>query len=106
MHKLGSLSRPSQFRAVLRDGRRLSAAGLETAAVSTENGVRIGLAVRAANSVERNRVKRRIRAAFLEASSRASGADVVIRADQRILIAPFQELVGIADRTLQSGRSE
>jgi ribonuclease P protein component len=53
---------------------------------------RLGLAVsaRAAGAVERNRIKRRVRAAFAEAAP--AGLDVVVRARSRAATADFQEL--------------
>ncbi len=54
---------------------------------------RLGLAVkgRSLGAVGRNRVKRRIRAAF--ARCEASGVDVVVRADGRAEGVAFQKLV-------------
>lgn len=54
---------------------------------------RLGLAVRCKRgAVARNRVKRRLRAAFLQAGS-AGGYDVVVRADDRLLGMEYSALV-------------
>jgi ribonuclease P protein component len=54
---------------------------------------RLGLAVRSKRgAVARNRVKRRLRAAFLQAGS-LGGYDVVVRADDRLLGMEYSALV-------------
>lgn len=66
--------------------------------------MRLGLAVRAAGAVERNRVKRRLRAALREALARNDIAgDIVVKADTRGAAVPFQELVDLFERSFDRG---
>lgn len=67
---------------------------------STAGGLRLGLAVRARNSVVRNRIRRRLKEAF-RAAQGAGSYDVVVRADEGSLHLRFQELVEIASRALE-----
>jgi len=61
---------------------------------------RVGLVVRAPNrAVVRNRIKRRIRAAFV-ACDPEPGNDVVIRADERAESMSFTELTGALNKAL------
>lgn len=53
---------------------------------------RLGLAARSRSAVERNRIRRRVRAAWREAGVE-QGRDVVVGADRAALAPPFQELV-------------
>jgi ribonuclease P protein component len=59
---------------------------------------RIGMSVRAHGSVERNRVRRRLRAAFRAAAP--PGYDVVIRTDRGAASVDFQELVKYVEMAL------
>ena len=61
---------------------------------------RLGLVVRAPSAVIRNRVKRRLRAAFRQVGAE-SGTDVVIRADARAAGKDFQEMVALLKRALR-----
>jgi ribonuclease P protein component len=61
---------------------------------------RLGLVVRARNrAVVRNRIKRRIRAAFA-ACDPAPGFDVVVRVDERAEKMPFTDLIGTLSKAL------
>ena len=62
------------------------------------------MVVRAPNAVIRNRVKRRLRAAFREAGP-VGGTDVVIRADERAAGKDFQEMVSIIRDALSGSRA-
>jgi len=91
---LGSLKGLVQFRAVQQDGRRSSIAGVSLAVQPSSGSSRLGLAVRASGAVERNRVKRRLRAAVRDALALSPGqADIFVRADARAAVVPYQELV-------------
>jgi ribonuclease P protein component len=57
-----------------------------------EDPSRLGLAVRCSGAVARNRVKRRLRAAFLQVGP-VGGYDVVVRADGRALDIEYSNLV-------------
>lgn len=61
---------------------------------------RVGLVVRAPNrAVVRNRIKRRLRAAFVACDPEA-GYDVVVRADERAKDMSFTELTGRLNQAL------
>lgn len=76
--------------------------GVEISSRPTDDGIRLGLAVRAVGSVQRNRVKRRLREAFMAVAREvATGADVVVRADERAAAIPFQELEKMARSALR-----
>lgn len=62
---------------------------------------RLGVAVRARNAVVRNRIKRRIRAAFRSVVG-DERRDVVVRADESSLEVDFQQLSKILGRALRS----
>lgn len=91
-----SLRSGRDFRRVLERGRRSSAGGLTTVALANaapEEPSRLGLAVRSKRgAVGRNRVKRRVRAAFRQLAP-AGGYDVVVRADDTILSKRYAALV-------------
>ncbi len=77
-------------------GSRKSAAGLTLHVLANgQDSARLGLAVRAKGAVQRNRIKRRLRAAAGQADLGAY--DVVVRADARALGVDFQELVNTFD---------
>jgi ribonuclease P protein component len=81
---------------VLATGRRARRDGILAAALpgpDPEAAVRLGLAVHGGrNAVERNRTKRRLRAAFRDLEPRI-GYDVVLRADERVLRTGYEDLV-------------
>ena len=84
------------FRHVLGAGRRARVGGLTVVvAARPDPGApsRLGMSVgtRAGGAVARNRIKRRLRAAFVAAIPR--GHDVIVRADERAAVEGFQELV-------------
>jgi ribonuclease P protein component len=89
-----SLRSSSDFRRVVRTGNRARADGLTVFVMARAEGTapsRIGMSVRARGSVARNRVRRRLRAAFRVAAP--LGYDVVIRAGDEAARQDFQELV-------------
>ena len=91
-----SLRSGRDFRRVLENGRRATRDGLVAVALPNDLSPevsRLGLAVRCkGGAVARNRVKRRIRAAFRQLDL-SDGHDVVIQADDRILRARYPRLV-------------
>lgn len=106
-----SLRSGRDFRRVLAQGKRAGRAGLVTVALANsrpESPSRLGLAVRCKRgAVARNRVKRRLRAAFLQLES-VRGYDVVVQADDRILATEYSALVedlGVALDRVARGRS-
>ena len=105
MGAFAAISRPEDLRGVLKDGTRAGERGLAVyVRRSTETGPRLGMVVRAPNAVIRNRVKRRLRAAFREAGP-VGGTDVVIRADGRAAGKDFQEMVKIIRGALGVSRA-
>jgi len=101
MQQLGSLTQPGQFQRALREGRRSSLPGVVAYVSPSSAGLRLGLSVRASGAVQRNRVKRRLREAFRIAAPLApAGADIVVRADERASVTPFQELEELARRAV------
>lgn len=102
MKPYGSITNGDDFRRVARQGRRV---GTKDVVVFTyENGgpeVRVGMAVRATSAVERNRIKRRLRAA-LRAAEPSAGTDVVIRANQGATSASFQNLVATIEQAVRA----
>lgn len=90
-----SLRSGRDFRRVLERGRRASRDGLVAVALVNslpDEPARLGLAVRCKGAVARNRVKRRIRAAF-RLLGFVDGYDVVVRADDRVLETKYSRLV-------------
>lgn len=91
-----SLRSQRDFRRVLASGtRHRTSFGsvVVAAAPSADEPARLGLAVpsRVGGAVVRNRIKRRLRAAFSGASP-APGLEMVIRADAAAAAVPFQEM--------------
>lgn len=96
-----SLSSGRDFRRVMSGGaaRRVGWATIHVAAAPQPSASsRLGLAVAttAGGAVQRNRIKRRLRAAF-RSGGPATGVDVVIRARSEAATVPFQEM----EETLQ-----
>ena len=96
-----SLKSSRDFERVLRTGRRGSSGGLIVHASPRPDGgsSRLGLVVRSGAAVERNRAKRRLRAAFASACP-ASGYDVVIKSGAPAA-EPFGELSKHLARALE-----
>lgn len=69
---------------------------------------RLGLVVgaRCGGAVVRNRIKRRVRAAFFGACGASQGVDVVVYAAPGAVRAPFQDLVVALRRALELRREE
>jgi ribonuclease P protein component len=83
------------FARVFRTGRRSRSDGLTVfvAGPAEAGPARLGLSIRraAGNAVERNRTKRRLRAAWRELPV-AEGIDVVVKADRAAVDAAYQEM--------------
>jgi ribonuclease P protein component len=91
-----SLRKASDFARVRAEGRVMHAPAVRIYTRRRDDGApaRLGIAVgrRAGRAVARNRIKRRLRAAF-EAAGERTGIDVVAHGSERTLYASFQELV-------------
>ena len=99
MARLQSLARSEDFRKVMRTGSRVRRGGIAVYCCRSSEGPRLGLAVRARNSVVRNRIRRRLKEAF----RRTWGAEpchVVVRADESALSMDFQELEDMFQESL------
>ena len=92
---LESLTRAEDFKRLFRAGVTARAAGVAITAVpGAGEHSRLGLAVKAPRAVDRNRVKRRLRAASREALTGTDRpVDIAIRADVSATSTSFQELV-------------
>lgn len=101
-----SLARRRDFQHAFRSGRRGRSDGLTVWVAPSgdpEAPARLGLSVRRAvgNAVTRNRVKRRIRAAFGR-SGPDSGVDVVVRVEPEAARKNFQEVEVALDEALRA----
>ncbi|MQA99571.1 MAG: ribonuclease P protein component [Actinobacteria bacterium] len=101
MSRTQSLRHRRDFDRVVARGARAAAGPVQVFAAASEV-TRLGLAVgvRDAGAVVRNRVRRRLRAAF-ERCSIARPMDVVVRADDRVARMDFQELVSLLCGSLE-----
>jgi ribonuclease P protein component len=87
------LTRAEDFQRLSRRARPVRAHGLAAYALRREGSeMRLGIAARATTAVERNRIKRRVRAAVTHAGARP-GTDLLVRADAPAARTDFQELV-------------
>ena len=103
MGSVASISRPSDFRKAFAEGERSGGRGLTIyVRRSGSPDTRLGLVVRAPRAVVRNRVKRRLRAAF-RAAGPVGGVDVVMRADDSSAGRDFQEMVATIQEALVKG---
>lgn len=94
------------FDRVMAQGARAAAGPLQVfAAPSPETRLGLAVTVRPAGAVVRNRVRRRLRAAF-ERCPTAAPIDVVVRADGRVARMDFQELVRILCGCLERAERE
>jgi ribonuclease P protein component len=101
-----SIRRSREFRELRARGNRARRDGitvLARARPDPEAPSRVGLAVRASSgrAVDRNRIKRRLRAAA-RASLPAVGYDVIVRADDAVLGSDFQTMVSDLRAALHS----
>jgi ribonuclease P protein component len=97
--RIASLRGHASFRRVYREGRRVTIGGITVVSASgAAEGPRIGVVAGKAvgGAVERNRAKRRLRAA-LRRVGRVPDADAVVIASPRVNAASFAELVGWLD---------
>jgi ribonuclease P protein component len=94
MPALPMLRSSRDFHRVRSTGARARSDGVTVwIAAGTPGGpARLGLTARSRSAVERNRIRRRLRAAWSEVDLRP-GRDVVIGADRAALEPAFQELV-------------
>jgi ribonuclease P protein component len=94
MPRIPSLRHRRDFDRVMSTGARARRGCIQVYVSPAIDGPRLGLAVRVgtAGSVVRNRVRRRLRAAF-ERCSVADAIDIVVRTDARAAEVDFQELV-------------
>ncbi|MFN2490713.1 MAG: ribonuclease P protein component [Actinomycetota bacterium] len=99
-----SLRTRREFERARATGIRTSAPGAAVLVVwrADDDVARLGLAVgaRCGGAVERNRIKRRLRAAF-EASKPPTGADVAVHARPAASSLEFQELVSMLKRAYE-----
>ncbi len=91
-----SLRATRDYERLYKEGRRLSLDGLTVYVAprpDPASPARLGLAVRghSLSAVVRNRIRRRLRAAFVRCGF--SGVDVVVRGEQPVATLPFQVLV-------------
>ena len=93
MSRLPALRASRDFKRVYDAGRRARRDGVTVFAAQAETAGRTGIVVpkRVGGAVERNRVKRRIRA-ILAASDLDGRTDVVVQAGRSVREARFQEL--------------
>jgi ribonuclease P protein component len=86
-------------------GKRLSVDGLSLFYARNEiQGTRVGISVskRFANAVERNRLRRRIRASLMRyLDNDLSGYDLVFVARRELYSAPFERIIAIVETALQ-----
>lgn len=95
-----SLRRREEFDAALRGGKRIAEPGLALSVVRRPAGPgRLGLSVKASDAVTRNRIKRRLRAAFRD--SDVQGADVVARASEELAARDYQGIVAQFQRACE-----
>jgi ribonuclease P protein component len=99
MAKIQAITRAEDFRAILKEGSRTSVGPVSIHVRSNGPGsARLGMAVRGPGAILRNRVKRRLRSAFREASP-PPGVDVLVRAGIDASRLSFQELVAIYSKS-------
>jgi ribonuclease P protein component len=94
--RASSLTRARDFERVRAHGRRARSNGIAVTAAPSlepESGSRLGLAVgrSAGSAVTRNRIKRRVRAAWRECMP-ATAHDVVVRPDPGVATLAYQDL--------------
>jgi ribonuclease P protein component len=91
------------FDRVLRAGARARRDGITVSAMAARRGSeRVGLVARGHSAVERNRIKRRLRAACLRCQ--AHGLDAVVMGDATVGTMPFQGLVATLQDALDGAR--
>lgn len=96
MARVTSVKSSSDFRRIFASGRRFEGDHMTTFSAPSERaGGRLGLAVRGASrrAVVRNRVRRRLRAAYAAAGGPDVEVDTIVWADLEAAAVDFQELV-------------
>ena len=106
---LRRLRKGAQIALTRREGARYSSRSLRAfARPSREAGLRLAVTAsrRVGKAVQRNRARRRLRAAFaqLQREVGASSLDVVVNARPETLTAPWERLLGDARRVLERER--
>lgn len=101
MPKTHTLTDPRDFRRVISTGRLSGNGGLALYVAARDDGgpARVGLAVKSPRAVTRNRIKRRLRAAWAEVEAPA-GVDAVVRAEGDVITRDYQDIVGHLRRAL------
>jgi ribonuclease P protein component len=111
--RLARLTERKQFLAAAADGRRFRSSAFtvqvrDASAEDGQGGLRLGLTAsrKVGNAPERNRIRRRLRAAAAAALATQSGrpCDVVIVARREVLSAPFPALVADLSVALDRAR--
>lgn len=90
-----SISGRAAFARVVAQGRRVRRSGMTILAAPRADGVgsaRLGIAVRTRTAVERNRARRRVRAAFGDCAERFGSVDVLVRGDRCLARMPYERL--------------
>jgi ribonuclease P protein component len=103
MGSVRSITKSEEFRRVYEAGRRSRSDGISVAVAPGAAGVnRLGLTVPSSRgtAVVRNRLRRRVRAAFAQAQI-PGPLDVVIRPQASVGVVPFQELVTHVERAVE-----
>jgi ribonuclease P protein component len=91
------------FERVLRAGARARRDGITVSAMAARRGSeRVGMVARGHSAVERNRIKRRLRAALLRCHTH--GLDAVVMADATAATLPFERLVAALQDALDGAR--
>ncbi len=112
MRSIRSLERSRDFRSLLGHGRRARRDGVTVFARARPDPLtpsRLGVVARTSSrrAVDRNRIKRRLRAAAGE-SLPPTGYDIVVRGDDQLLGSDFQQLVsdlrGAIERVMRRER--
>jgi ribonuclease P protein component len=106
MGSVRSITKSEEFRRVYETGKRSRSNGISVVVARGAVGVtRLGLAVPSSSgtAVARNRIRRRVRAAFAQAQI-ADPLDVVIRPQPASASVPFQELVTHVERAVERAR--
>ncbi|HMC08156.1 MAG TPA: ribonuclease P protein component [Actinomycetota bacterium] len=102
------MTSPGEFRTVLRGGRSRGAGGLVVHVRERDGGgyPRLGLVVPGGvgTAVERNRLKRRIRAAWRDLAPRAAGVDCVVVVRREATACSVEGLAGHLERCLRQLR--
>lgn len=94
MTRTESISGRAAFARLVAHGRRVRRSGMTVLVAARGDGgpARLGIAVRTRTAVERNRARRRVRAAFRDCAPALAGCDVLVRGDRCLARMPFDRL--------------